>query len=65
MVKRFICFSNQVSEWGRNLISDFDREMIVGAKQGDLNLSVTTQRFAKAQLGRNLKEMVTKMKSKD
>ena len=42
MVKRFSCFSDQMSEWGKKCdLSDFDCGMIVGARQGGLNISET------------------------
>ena len=42
-VKRISCFSDQMSECGRNDLrndlSDFDRRMIVGARRGGLSIS--------------------------
>ena len=39
MVKRFSCFSDQISEWGKLDLNDFDHGMIVGARKGGLTFS--------------------------
>ena len=38
MVKRFSCFSDQISEWGRNVIFVIKKSDFVDAKQGGLRI---------------------------
>ena len=66
MVKRFCCFSDQMSEVGKKCdLSDFDCGMIVGARQGGLSISETADLlvFSPTTVSRVCREWCEKQKT--
>ena len=69
IVKRFSCFLDQMSEWGRNHLSDFDCGMTVVAIQDGLSSSEIAAliadllRFSHTTVSRGCKEWCKKTKN--